>query len=204
MPQSRRMTNSGMDTMTANRKRGGRAPAAGETNAEIILRRRNRALDRQGYLSLALRVLGLAAVFWVLFTRVFLITQAVGNDMFPSVKDGDLVICFRLQRGYAKDDVVIYTADGREHIGRVAAVATDSVMLDESGSLLVNGTDQSGEILYPTYAKDGQAYPYRVPENAVFLLGDYRTQATDSRDYGAVMLSDVKGKVITILRRRGL
>ncbi len=190
--------------MTANKKRGVRAPAAGETNAEIILRRRNRALDRQGYLSLALRVLGLAAVFWVLFTQVFLITQASGNDMFPSVKDGDLVICFRLQHGYVKDDVVIYTVDGRDHIGRVAAVATDSVMLDESGSLLVNGTDQAGEILYPTYAKDGQAYPYQVPENTVFLLGDYRTQATDSRDYGAVMLGDVKGKVITILRRRGL
>lgn len=189
---------------TANKKRGGRAPAGEKTNAEIILMRRNRALDRQGYISLALRVLGLGVALWVLFTQVFLLTQASGNDMFPSVKDGDLVLCFRLQREYAKDDVVIYTAEGRLRIGRVAAVATDHVMLDESGSLLVNGTDQSGEIMYPTYAKDGQAYPYEVPENAVFVLGDYRTQATDSRDYGAIMRSDVKGKVITILRRRGL
>ncbi len=178
--------------------------AAGKTNAEIITSRRNRALDRQGCISLLLRVLGLAVMFLVLFSQVFMITQASGNDMFPAVKDGDLVIVFRLQKEYSKDDVVVYTADGKDHIGRIAASETDYVMLDDSGSLLVNGTDQSGEILYPTYAKDGLAYPYQVPSNSVFLLGDYRTQTTDSRDYGAISLDDVKGKVITILRRRGL
>ena len=76
--------------------------------------------------------------------------------------------------------------------------------LDDSGTLLVNGTVQSGEILYPTYAEGELEYPYAVPEGYVFVLGDYRTQTTDSRTLGAVPMGDVKGKVITILRRRGL
>ena len=48
------------------------------------------------------------------------------------------------------------------------------------------------------------SYPYQVPENSVFVLGDYRTRSTDSRLYEAISLDQVEGKVITILRRRGL
>lgn len=187
---------SGMTMMALNNK--------DQSIGDIITARRNRALDRQGYIGLLLRVLGLVLVGWVLFTQVFLITQASGNEMFPAIKDGDLVIAFRLHSSFSKDDVVVYTADGKERVGRVAAIAGDQVMLDDSGSLLVNGTVQSGEILYPTYAKDGEEYPYQVPDRCVFILGDFRTQAEDSRDYGAIPLREVKGKVITILRRRGL
>ena len=143
-----------------------------ETISSIITTRRNRALDQQGYVSLVLRILFLALAGWVMFTQVFLITQVSGNAMFPAVKDGDLVIAFRLQQEYAKNDVVVYTADGEAYIGRIVARATDVVMLDDSGKLLVNGTNQTGEILYPTYAKEGLTYPYAVPEDHVFVLGD--------------------------------
>lgn len=175
-----------------------------ETISSIITVRRNRALDQQGYWSLLLRILFLVLAGWFMFTQVFLITQVSGNAMFPAVKDGDLVIAFRLQQEYAKNDVVVYTADGEPHIGRIAARATDVVTLDESGTLLVNGTAQSGEIMYPTYAKEGMEYPYKVPEGQVFILGDYRTQTEDSRDFGPIPMENVQGKVITILRRRGL
>lgn len=174
------------------------------TNESIIIARRNRVLNRQGYASLLRRVLFLALAGWVLFTHVFLITQVSGNEMFPAVKDGDLIIGFRLQQEYSKNDVVAYTENGKTHIGRIVARATDVVTLDDSGTLLVNGTAQSGEILYPTYAKEGITYPYKVPEGQAFILGDYRTQTEDSRDFGSIPLENVQGKVITILRRRGL
>lgn len=175
-----------------------------ETFADIISRRKANVLLRQGYISLLFRVLFLAFAGWLLLTQVFFITQAKGNEMFPAVKDGDLVIGFRLQKEYAKDDVVAYEAEEGVHIGRIAARETDVVTLDDSGTFLVNGTAQSGEIMYPTYAKEGLQYPLKVPEGQVFLLGDYRTQAEDSRDFGPIPMKKVKGKVITILRRRGL
>lgn len=175
-----------------------------DTTAEIITMRRSHVLDRQGYIRLLFRVLLLILAGWILLTQVFLVTQISGNAMFPAVKDGDLAIAFRIQQEYSKDDVVIYTVDGESHIGRVVARATDVVTLDDSGTLLVNGTAQSGEILYPTYAKEGLEYPYRVPEGQVFILGDYRTQSEDSRDFGPIPLENVQGKLITILRRRSL
>ena len=34
----------------------------------------------------------------VLLTQVYLVTQASGNEMFPAVKDGDLVLGCRLEK----------------------------------------------------------------------------------------------------------
>ena len=173
--------------------------------AETIIRKRRLALETSaGYRSLLLRVVLLAAAGYLFFGQVFLVTQASGMDMFPALRDGDLMIVFRLHQEYEENDVVVINIDGERKIGRIVAGQTDVVMLDGTGTLTVNGTVQSGEILYPSYAKDGIEYPYRVPEGCVFVMGDHRTQAEDSRDWGAVPMEQVEGKVITILRRRGL
>lgn len=176
-----------------------------EAGAAVLRKRRFAAEDRRDFKSLIVRAAVLVLAAWVLFTQVFLLAQASGNGMFPAVKDGDLLIGYRLQDSYSKNDVVVYELDGKLCTGRILARETDTVRIDESGTLLVNGTAQSGEILYPTYpAEGGVSYPYTVPEGMVFLLGDHRTDSKDSRDFGAVPLTDVKAKVITLLRRRSL
>ncbi len=174
------------------------------TIPEVIRARRTSLMLRSGYWSLLLRVLALALALFILMTQVFVITQVSGSDMYPAIKDGDLVLAYRLQSSYSKNDVVVFQQDGECRVGRILGRAGDVIMLDDSGTLLVNGTTQSGEILYPTYAGENLSYPYVVPENSFFILCDYRTQATDSRDFGAVSARNVTGKVITILRRRNI
>ena len=169
-----------------------------------------RANEKAALKHLILRVVFIAIIVYVVFTYGFLITQCHGQNMFPAMKDGDLCIVFRTEaqslfhEKLKQDDVVAYQANGKRYFGRVVAVAGDVVMLDDSGALIVNGVTEGQEIMYPTYAKEGTEYPLRVPEDHVFLLGDYRTHTTDSRDIGTVSMEDVEGKVITILRRRGL
>lgn len=170
----------------------------------IIRRRRDAALDREEGLALLGRILAVVLVAYILLTQVFSFTKVTGNAMFPALKDGDLALTFLLQKNYSKGDVVLYEQDGKLVIGRIAANCTDVVTLDDTGTMLVNGTVQGGEIMYPTYAKEGFEYPLRLPDDAVFILGDYRTQSTDSRDFGPVPVKNIQGKVITILRRRGL
>ena len=172
--------------------------------AKAVRRRRLDAENRQDFVSLLVRIVVIVVCAWVLFTQVFLVTQAKGNSMFPAVKDGDLLICYRMQKTYAKNDVVVYTQGGKLRVGRILGREGDLIALDDSGTLVVNGAVQSGEILYPTYAKDALTYPFTVPEGCVFILGDYRTQSEDSRDFGAVSTDDVEAKVITLLRRRSL
>ena len=171
---------------------------------EVVRRRRANCMIAQEYISLAVKFAVLALVLAVLFTQVFLITQVSGNDMFPAVKDGDLVVAYRLQGSYAKDDVVVFNQGGQLRTGRIIGREGDVINMDESGNLQVNGTTQAGEILYPTYAREGSTYPYVVPEGCVYILCDYRTQCEDSRDFGPINTTDLEGKVITILRRRGI
>ena len=80
----------------------------------------------------------------------------------------------------------MYEADGKTHVGRILGCETDVITMDDTGTLLVNGTAQTGEIAFPTYAKEGITYPYTVPEGSVFILGDYRTHAKDSREFGPI------------------
>lgn len=171
---------------------------------DIVRRRRMSLLTRRGYMSLLLRIVVVVLAVWVLFSQVFLITKSSGMGMFPAIEDGDLILAYRLQDEYAKGDVVVYKVGDAAYLGRVVARQTDVVMMDDSGILQINGTNQGGEILYPTYAKDGISYPFTVHEDCLFVLGDYRTQTLDSRDFGVIPLEYVEGKVITILRRRGV
>lgn len=175
-----------------------RTGAAEMTREEV--RQRNRRLA----LALLLRLGAIAAALAVLLGAVLLVTRAQGQEMLPAVKDGDLLIAYRLQRRWAQDDVVLYRQGERLRVGRVAAVGGDIVTLDDSGELRVNGTLHSGEILYPTYPAEGLTYPYTVPEGCLFVLNDSRARGEDSRHFGPVPEGAAAGKVITLLRRRGL
>lgn len=171
---------------------------------EIIAKRKSDTYINQGYQNLFLRIIAILLVCGFLFTNIFLITQVTGNDMFPGLKDGDLILAFRMSHEYSKNDVVLYNENGTLRVGRIVARENDVVTLNESGSLLVNGTVQSGEILYPTYSKDALTYPFVVPANHFFVLGDYRTQATDSRDFGPISYEDIEANIITLIRRRSI
>lgn len=172
--------------------------------AEVITKRRKALYIRKGYISLLIRIALIAAAGYILFTQVFLITQAKGNDMFPAIKDGDLIIAFRLQKDYVKNDIVVYQVGDATYLGRIVARDDDVINHDEEGTLLVNGTVQRGEIVYPTLIKEGLDYPQYIMARNMFILGDHRIQALDSRDFGQIPLEQVEGKIITILRRRGL
>ncbi len=176
-----------------------------EPNIKETIRERRKALSiKKGYMNLLVKIITIVFVGYLFFSQIFLITRAKGNYMFPAIKDGDLIIAFRLHRDYVKDDVAVYEIKDKEYIGRVAGKEADVVILDDSGEFVLNGGIQRGEIIYPTYAKEGIEYPLKVKENQVFVLGDHRTESEDSRDFGPIELEKVKGKVITILRRRGL
>ena len=173
--------------------------------AVLIRRRRARAETRAGYWALLVRAAACVAVAAVLLTQVFMVAQQAGSEMRPAVLDGDILLAYRLDRDIARGDVVLYRHGGETRVGRVVARGGDVVHLDESGTVRVNGSVQD-DAVYPTYVPEGSGieYPYTVPQGTVFVLGDHRTEALDSRVLGPVVLSDVEAKVFTVIRRRGL
>ena len=148
---------------------------------------------RKGYLRLIARTILFLLVIYIFFTKILCFQRVEGMQMFPSLKDGDLT-----------NDVIIYEVNGEKNFGRIIAVGGNEINIDGSGDVKINGISESGEIIYPSYHKGDIKYPYQIPEGSVFVLGDYRTQTKDSREFGAIKESQIKGKVLTILRRRGI
>jgi signal peptidase I len=150
------------------------------------------------------KLLTLCLAIWVIFTFVFGIRQNSGNTMFPAIHDRDLMLYYRLESDYEVEDVVVFSVQGHNRIGRVVARGGDVINVNEDGYLTVNGhTLVENEIFYPTFSLDGVVtYPYTVEEGSYFLLCDYRTGSSDSRAFGAIAKGDIDGKVIAILRQR--
>jgi signal peptidase I len=142
---------------------------------------------------------------WAIFSFVFGIRLVSGETMYPRLRDGDLVLYYRLEQDYQIGDVVTFKLNDSTFWCRIVAQEGDVVDLDTSGQLLVNGNVQQEEIFYPTEPQEGDfTYPYTVEEGSYFVLCDFRTEGFDSRSFGTVSKSTIDGKVITLLRRRGI
>ena len=74
------------------------------TPEAVIRRRLEDARYNTELIQLIQRLVIIALAAWIFLTKVLVITQAHGQNMFPSVKDGDLIIAFRLQGKYQKKD----------------------------------------------------------------------------------------------------
>lgn len=151
------------------------------------------------------KVLVISVLLVVCGTLVFGVARNTDLSMTPAVKSGDLVLYFRLDKQYAASDVAAVEIEDSFQTRRVVAVGGDTVNITEEG-LQVNGslqqeTDISGDTLAYT---NGITFPIVLEENQVFLLGDNRENASDSRLYGAVNVEDTLGKVVMILRRRDI
>lgn len=128
------------------------------------------------------------------------------EDMMPRISSGDLLLYYRLQQSFVSGDVIVLQKDGKRYVGRVAAHGGDTVEITEDAQLSVNGsTVIENDIYYSTPRYESEiAYPVTLAENEVFVLCDYREGAKDSRYFGPVSKSEIKGKVITIVRRSNL
>lgn len=147
----------------------------------------------------------IAALVFALFTFVYGASRVQNLSMSPTIADGDLVIYYRLDRRFSKGDVAMLQYRGQSYPLRVAAVEGDIVDIDDGG-LMVNGAYQAESGIYfeTTRFADGVDFPVTVGPGQVFLLGDNRTGATDSRILGCVDIDDLQGKVIGIIRTRAI
>lgn len=148
-------------------------------------------------------VTGLLLLLGVLLVaRVFVAEplKVSSDSMQPTLRSGDHVLVTKVgTRAHAphRNDIValISPADGHLLVKRVAAVAGDTVGL-EDGVLVVNGRPVH-EGYVDLGLVDGDYYgPIQVPRGMVFVLGDNRSNSIDSRKFGPVPESRIKGRVV--------
>lgn len=168
----------------------------------------------KSYQYFILRVIAFLIILWVLFFVFLGATSMPGEGMNPNVKSGDMVLFYRLDKTPKAQDVIVFTKkddNGKKQtiVGRVIAVEGDEVDITAEGVLKVNGHAVSETNIYdkttmPYVGEGAPTYPLRLEKDQCFVLGDNRSEARDSRVFGAVNKSEILGTVITILRRQNI
>lgn len=155
-------------------------------------------------LNLFIKIGVIAIALWGAFSFVIGISLHYGNNMYPAVKDGDLVVSLKLQRPYL-NAAVIYRQNGKRQIGRVVGLPGNEIDITDKGQLLVNGTIPAEEVFYPTFKAENSEieFPLTVEEGKMFILNDFREDTNDSRTFGTVDMDDLEGPLIFSMRRRG-
>ena len=187
-------------------KRRGKGDPTPPTPADIIKLRRRRCADAADIVSFFTKLVAMIALLAVLLGLAFGITPMPNDDMAPRISAGDLLLYYRLADDWANGDVMVFEKDGEQYVGRIVARGGDTVEVTDQATLVVNGSTVLENNIYYTTPKyeNGPAYPLTLAAGEFFVLCDYREGARDSRYFGAVRPAEVKGKVITVVRRSGL
>lgn len=144
-----------------------------------------------------------ALVVWLLCLFVVGVYVNHNNSSYPMIKDGDLCITYKLG-SLREGDAIAYIYNDKINFGRIVGMPGDTVDISE-GTITVNGYGVYENTVYPTTAEGAAiSFPYVVPSDSYFVLNDYRDDINDSRIFGAVRKDDTKGKIVLLLRRRGI
>ena len=173
--------------------------------AKVIARRKARHDARSTLTGAIAKLLVFALAIGVLFTWAFGLFRITGSDMEPTAGDGDLALTSRVAQSIQADDVVVYQVDGERTVGRVIAQPGDTVEVTQDGEIKINGALQPLEYGLKTFPQpSGPSYPLTLGAGELYVLADGRGSARDSRTYGPIGISEVEGKVVALLRLRGI
>ena len=153
-----------------------------------LARFRTRGLE----LVIWLRTLASAGVYAVLIiTFGFQVARVEGRSMEPTLHDQDRLVVNKLAyRLYdpAIGDVVMFLHPNRPSetlVKRVVAAPGDTVGL-QSGVVVRNGVAVHEGYVPVAVRTDETIAPVSIPEGFYYVLGDHRSNSTDSRAFGPV------------------
>lgn len=138
-----------------------------------------------------------AAVAVLLATLFLPVLQVSGDSMNPTLEDRDILLLVKSD-SMKTGDLCGFYWQNKLLLKRVIGLPGDIISLDENGVVTVNGT-----VLDEPYVDElalGECdikFPYQVPENRYFVLGDHRATSIDSRSsvIGCVEKNQIVGKV---------
>ena len=139
-----------------------------------------------------------AAIAVLVATLWMPVLQIYGNSMTPTLEEGQIVISLK-DSEFRQGDLVAFYLGNKLLVKRVIAGPMDWVEITDDGKVFLNG-----EYLDEPYVSEqslGQSdleYPYQIPDERYFLLGDHRETSVDSRSsvVGCVAEEQIVGKIV--------
>lgn len=174
-----------------------RYPSSKDFKQELARTRQSREFGRT--LRGTIYILLIVAAVSVLVATLFLpVLQVTGTSMEPTLQNGQIVVASK-NGEFAPGDIVAFYYNNKILLKRVIGTAGDQISIDPDGNVSVNG-----ELLDEPYLAEKSLgtcdleFPYQVPDNRIFVLGDHRATSIDSRSNSVGCIADeyIVGKVL--------
>ena len=159
-----------------------------------VYKRRFRRLLRSTLYALVI----VAAVAALVATLLLPVLQIAGTSMSPTLNDGNIVVLAKTERLQTGDLCAFYYSN-KILIKRVIAVPGDTLIIQSDGTVILNGSRlEEPYISEKALGECDVTFPYYVPENAYFMMGDQRATSIDSRSsvIGCVATDNLIGKLL--------
>lgn len=145
------------------------------------------------------------AIFAIVYIFIASPHEVIGRSMEPNFYEGEFLLADKLSyrfREPKRGEVVIFQFDStHDYIKRVVGLPGDEIEIKD-GHVYINGEriNESEYLKTAVRTANGNYMtPGRkeiVPEGHVFALGDNRPHSSDSRNFGMVDESKIKGRAI--------
>ncbi len=138
-----------------------------------------------------------AAVAALVATLVLPVLQIAGTSMERNLNDGDIVLLVK-KKNLQSGDLCAFYYSNKILIKRVIATPGDYIWIESDGTVFLNG--EALDEPYISQKALGECdveFPFQVPENNYFVMGDKRETSIDSRSsvIGCVPEDQIVGKI---------
>ena len=138
-----------------------------------------------------------AAVAVLIATLVLPVLQIEGTSMEPTLSNGDIVLLAKTSH-FQRGDLCGFTWNNKLLIKRVIGLPGDWIEIDTDGNIYLNGDKlEEPYVDHKALGECDLQFPYQVPQEQYFVIGDMRESSIDSRNtvIGCIPKEQIVGKV---------
>ena len=117
--------------------------------------------------------------------------------MEPTMSNGDIVLLAKTTR-FDREDLCGFTWNNKLLIKRVIGLPGDWIEIDADGTIYLNGEKlDEPYVQQKAFGECDLEFPFQVPQEQYFVLGDMRESSIDSRNtlVGCVAHEQIIGRI---------